>query len=64
MLFLFSVSGIRSQDADKWVYKGEKSNIKIYHQETEGLLHIQAHDVGEGASGRYFVSFLRYQHVS
>ncbi|MEZ4925399.1 MAG: hypothetical protein R3A50_03920 [Saprospiraceae bacterium] len=41
MLFLFSVSGIRSQDADKWVYKGEKSNIKIYHQETEGLLHIK-----------------------
>lgn len=30
-----------SQQADKWEYKGEKSNIKIYHQRTEGLLHIK-----------------------
>lgn len=44
-LLLFFVALISTpvfaQDADKWAYKGEKDDIKIYHQRTTGLLHIK-----------------------
>lgn len=30
-----------AQDANNWIFKGEQEGIKIYHQKTEGLLHIK-----------------------
>jgi hypothetical protein len=30
-----------AQDANKWEFKSEKDGCKIYHQHTEGLLHIK-----------------------
>lgn len=30
-----------AQKADQWTFQGEKDGVKIYHQETPGLLHIK-----------------------
>lgn len=39
----WAVSGqaLHAQAPDKWVYKGEKEGIKVFHQHTEGMLHIK-----------------------
>ena len=41
LLVVFSVASILAQNASNWEFKGEKNGVKIYHQRTDGLLHIK-----------------------
>jgi hypothetical protein len=41
LLLSFSIMTAAAQAADNWVYKGEETGIKIYHQRADGLLHIK-----------------------
>ena len=42
--FIFSLltaAFVQAQSANNWELKGEKDGIKIYHQRTEGLMHVK-----------------------